>query len=88
MDEVTTARPAVIRSMQGAVARLTLNRPAQRNALSVAGSRLGEANVDITFRAHYILGRERDQALVNLLLMAPGERTLVFTRTRQTALRR
>jgi len=35
MDEVTTARPAVIRSMQGAVARLTLNRPAQRNALSV-----------------------------------------------------
>ena len=35
--------------------------------------------------AHLVLGEERDKALVNLLLMAPGERALVFVRTREGA---
>ncbi|WP_437499667.1 DEAD/DEAH box helicase [Sorangium sp. So ce1099] len=57
----------------------------QRDAVSVAGTRPGAANVDIAHVAHLVLPAERDAAIVNLLLLAPGERTLVFVRTREGA---
>ncbi|WP_441292670.1 DEAD/DEAH box helicase [Sorangium sp. KYC3313] len=57
----------------------------QRDAVSVEGTRPGAANVDIAHVAHLVLPAERDAAVVNLLLLAPGERTLVFVRTREGA---
>ncbi|WP_437596193.1 DEAD/DEAH box helicase [Sorangium sp. So ce590] len=57
----------------------------QRDPASVQGTRPGAANVDIAHVAHLVLPSERDAALVNLLLLAPGERTLVFVRTREGA---
>ncbi|WP_437303151.1 DEAD/DEAH box helicase [Sorangium sp. So ce388] len=57
----------------------------QRDAVSVEGTRPGAANVDIAHVAHLVLPAERDAAIVNLLLLAPGERTLVFVRTREGA---
>ncbi|WP_437630493.1 DEAD/DEAH box helicase [Sorangium sp. So ce854] len=57
----------------------------QRGAVSVQGTRPGAANGDIAHVAHLVLPAERDAALVNLLLLAPGERTLVFVRTREGA---
>ncbi|WP_437573967.1 DEAD/DEAH box helicase [Sorangium sp. So ce887] len=57
----------------------------QRDPVSVQGTRPGAANVDIAHVAHLVLPSERDAALVNLLLLAPGERTLVFVRTREGA---
>ncbi|WP_438022807.1 DEAD/DEAH box helicase [Sorangium sp. So ce233] len=57
----------------------------QRDAVSVEGTRPGAANGDIAHVAHLVLPAERDAALVNLLLLAPGERTLVFVRTREGA---
>ncbi|WP_437807276.1 DEAD/DEAH box helicase [Sorangium sp. So ce1078] len=57
----------------------------QRDPVSVEGTRPGAANGDIAHIAHLVLPAERDAALVNLLLLAPGERTLVFVRTREGA---
>ncbi|XXX73075.1 DEAD/DEAH box helicase [Sorangium sp. So ce134] len=57
----------------------------QRDPVSVEGTRPGAANGDIAHVAHLVLPAERDAALVNLLLLAPGERTLVFVRTREGA---
>ena len=45
----------------------------------------GRAQRDIAHVAHIVRAEERDRALVNLLLMAPGERALVFVRTREGA---
>ncbi|WP_437605612.1 DEAD/DEAH box helicase [Sorangium sp. So ce834] len=57
----------------------------QRDPASVEGTRPGAANGDIAHVAHLVRPAERDAALVNLLLLAPGERTLVFVRTREGA---
>ncbi|WP_437275056.1 DEAD/DEAH box helicase [Sorangium sp. So ce375] len=57
----------------------------QRDAVSVEGTRPGAANGDIAHVAHLVLPAEREAAVVNLLLLAPGERTLVFVRTREGA---
>ncbi len=57
----------------------------QRDPVVAAGSNAGEANENITHVAHLVLPEERELALVNLLLMAPGERALVFVRTREGA---
>lgn len=54
----------------------------QRDALPVAGTELGSAHADIAHVAHLLQPRDRYAALVNLLLLAGDERTLVFVRTR------
>ncbi len=54
----------------------------QQNPLHVEGTRLGEANADIEHVVHVVLPNERMAAIVNLLLDSPGERTLLFARTR------
>jgi len=48
----------------------------------VEGTRLGAANADIDHVVYLIEGRQRLDALVNLLLANPDGQTLVFARTR------
>ena len=55
----------------------------QRDAVAVEGTSLGEANVDIVHVAHLVRPSERDAVIINLLLLAPGERALIFARTRE-----
>ncbi|MFT3768040.1 MAG: DEAD/DEAH box helicase [Minicystis sp.] len=57
----------------------------QRDPVVVAGAGAGQANEDITHVAHLVAPHERDNAVLNLLLMAPSERALVFVRTREGA---
>jgi ATP-dependent RNA helicase DeaD len=58
----------------------------QKQAITVTGIAPGEEEQsDITHLAYLVHPRERYAALVNVLLMAPEERTLVFVRTRVDA---
>ncbi len=59
----------------------------QKNPLRVEGTRLGVANADIRHIAHRIRPRDVDSALINVLLLGRGERTLVFVRRRVDATR-
>jgi ATP-dependent RNA helicase DeaD len=54
----------------------------QRDAVHVEGTRLGAANADIDHVVHMVDPRQRMDAIINLLLAHPDERTLVFARTR------
>jgi ATP-dependent RNA helicase DeaD len=54
----------------------------QESPVHVEGTRLGAANADIDHVVHLIDGRQRIDALVNLLLANPDGQTLVFARTR------
>ncbi|MBX3464412.1 MAG: DEAD/DEAH box helicase, partial [Planctomycetes bacterium] len=55
----------------------------QRDPILVEGSAQGQAHGDIEHVVHRIGPREHYAALVNLLLLAGEERTLVFVRTRE-----
>ncbi|MDE0892691.1 MAG: DEAD/DEAH box helicase, partial [Planctomycetota bacterium] len=57
----------------------------QRDAVSIQGTRLGAANQDIEHEGHLVNNRDRYDALVNLLLLAGDERTLVFVERRADA---
>ncbi len=57
----------------------------QRDAARVEGTAHGQANADIEHVVHLVRPDERVAALVNLLLLAPAERALVFVRTRADA---
>jgi ATP-dependent RNA helicase DeaD len=57
----------------------------QRDALGVDGEDAQAAHADITHVAHLVLPRERYAALVNVLLLDPELRTLIFVRTRADA---
>ena len=58
----------------------------QKGAITVTGGSPDEdGHEDITHLAYLVHPRERYAALVNVLLMAPDERTLVFVRTRVDA---
>lgn len=59
----------------------------QNQPLVVAGSAEGEAHADIEHVACRIGNKEHYQALVNLLLLAGEDRTLVFVRTREDTTR-
>jgi ATP-dependent RNA helicase DeaD len=54
----------------------------QRDPITVTGGTQDEAHADITHLAYMVLPRERYAALVNILLLSPDERSLVFVRTR------
>ncbi|TFH21184.1 MAG: DEAD/DEAH box helicase, partial [Myxococcales bacterium] len=62
-----------------------LARKYQNNPLAVEGTRLGDANEDIEHVGHLIRLHDRYDAIVNLLLLAKDERTLVFVNTRAEA---
>lgn len=57
----------------------------QRDPVSIEGTRLGDANKDISHEGHLVRPRDRYAALVNLLLCAGDERTLVFVARRADA---
>lgn len=57
----------------------------QRDPIHLEGTRLGAANEDIEHRAIVIRASDKIDALINVLLMDPRERTLIFTRTRAGA---
>jgi ATP-dependent RNA helicase DeaD len=54
----------------------------QDDATGVEGTRLGDANEDIAHVLHLCPFNARGAAVVNLLLMRPGEQALIFVRTR------
>jgi len=54
----------------------------QRDPRRVEGTRLGDANQNIEHVVHLVGRDDRYDVLVNLLLLADGERTLVFVNTR------
>ncbi len=58
----------------------------QRDPVAIEGTRLGDANENIAHEGHLVHSRDRYAALVNLLLQADGERTLVFVERRADAL--
>ncbi len=64
---------------------MALARRYQKDAVAVEGTRLGEANVDIAHEVHVVPPMSRNDALVNLILLAPTEQTLIFARTREGA---
>ncbi|MEE4273832.1 MAG: DEAD/DEAH box helicase, partial [Thermoanaerobaculales bacterium] len=54
----------------------------QHNAVVVAGTTPGESNADIDYRTMVVAQNQRLSALVNVLLVEPDAKTLVFVRTR------
>jgi ATP-dependent RNA helicase DeaD len=54
----------------------------QKAPIRVQGTPLGSANADIDHVIHLVKPGERVDALINLLLAAPGEQVLAFARTR------
>ncbi len=54
----------------------------QDGALHVQGTSLGQANQDIAHIAYLVRPRQQYAAIVNLLLEDPGDRCLIFVRTR------
>ena len=57
----------------------------QNEPIAIEATPLGDANADIDHLAYLVLRSERDDALVNLLLAAPDDVTLVFVKTREGA---
>lgn len=55
----------------------------QKNPLHVEGTRLGAANEDIEHIVYAVHPSDRYGVLINTLLLAQGERTLIFVKTRQ-----
>lgn len=54
----------------------------QRDSVMVAGSNPGESNSDIEYRTMVVAANQRLSVLVNVLLMEPEAKTLIFVRTR------
>lgn len=87
LDAILEALPAERRthlvSATFAPAVVELANRFQHNPILVAGQRPGTAHADIEHIAVRIPARGHYAALVNLLLMAGDDRTLVFVRTRE-----
>lgn len=64
---------------------LRLAQTFQKEAVHIEGTQLGQANADIHHVAYLVRPEESYAALVNLLLLAQGERCLVFVRRRSDA---
>ncbi len=59
----------------------------QNDPVHVEGTALGAANEDIAHVAHLVNAKDRYNTLVNLLLLADGQRVLVFVATRMDCAR-
>ncbi|RYE94265.1 MAG: DEAD/DEAH box helicase, partial [Myxococcales bacterium] len=85
LDKVPSERSMHLVSATFASAVMALANRYQRNPQAIMGTPPGDANADIDHVIHYVARDERLDALVNLLLLAPAEPTLIFTRTREGA---
>lgn len=89
LDSIVEALPAERRShLVSATFPANVRRFAdafQGEAVHLQGTALGEAHEDIDHVAYVVDARQRYEALVNELLMAPAERCLVFVRRRVDA---
>jgi len=54
----------------------------QRDSLMIAGTTPGQSNSDIDYRSMVVAANQRLSVLVNVLLMEPDAKTLIFVRTR------
>ncbi|MDX2436079.1 MAG: DEAD/DEAH box helicase [Acidobacteriota bacterium] len=54
----------------------------QQNSLMIAGTAPGTSNSDISYTTMVVDGNQKLKALVNVLLMEPEAKTLIFVRTR------
>lgn len=54
----------------------------QKNPVMVAGTAPGKSNSDIEFHTMLVHPKQKLSALINILLMAPEDKTLIFVRTR------
>jgi ATP-dependent RNA helicase DeaD len=54
----------------------------QRDSVMVAGTAPGKSNSDISYTTMVVAGNQKLQVLVNVLLMEPDSKTLIFVRTR------
>ncbi|MBI4816792.1 MAG: DEAD/DEAH box helicase [Deltaproteobacteria bacterium] len=86
LEEILGATPESRRTHMASAtfpkAVLTLAHKFQKNAKLVEGTQLGEANSDITHIVHFVRAEHKVDAIINLLLMAPDDRSLLFVRTR------
>jgi ATP-dependent RNA helicase DeaD len=82
LGKTPTARRTHLVSATFSRAVMSLGAKYQRDPLSAEGTALGSANEDIAHVVHLVRAGEIEAALVNLLLLAEGERVLVFVRTR------
>lgn len=57
----------------------------QKDPLSIEGTRLGAANTDISHVVCLVSMKDRANAVMNTLLLHPGESTLIFVRMRADA---
>lgn len=64
---------------------LSLANRYQRDALAIEGTRLGAANTDISHIVCLVSMKDRANAVMNTLLLHPGESTLIFVRMRADA---
>jgi len=62
-----------------------LARQYQRDALELCSEPAGQAHSDIRHVVHLVAPGEQEAALVNLLLLAPDESSILFVRTREGA---
>ena len=82
LGKTPTSRRTHLVSATFSRAVMSLGAKYQRDPLSAEGTALGSANEDIAHVVHLVRAGEIEAALVNLLLLAEGERVLVFVRTR------
>ena len=82
LDELPAERSSHLVSATFARGVQQLANRFQKNALLIEGTRLGEANADIQHIAYAIRRHETYGALINVLLMAEGERCLLFVNRR------
>ncbi len=85
LDAVPADRSTHLVSATFAPGIQKLARKYQNKPLSVEGTRLGDANQDIQHIGYLIRLQDRYPTIVNLLLLAKDERTLVFVNTRSEA---
>ncbi len=82
LGKTPTTRRTHLVSATFSRAVMSLGAKYQKDPLSAEGTALGSANEDIAHVVHLVRAGEVEAALVNLLLLAEGERVLIFVRTR------
>lgn len=85
LDETPSTRHTHLVSATIPYAVRSMAESYQRDAVMVTGAAPGEANEDITHHAMIVGQDDRLAALINLLLLDPSRKTLVFVRTRVDA---